>query len=98
MRRRLSDDGDKNDGDDLRRVLGQLSREERLICIWKRAGFSTREIANHHHRFRFDCWPSTSTGTPNRRVGDVVDSKRFPNLLLGSRENGIYCHDRSSLM
>ena len=41
---------DKNERDKLRKVLGKLSREERLVCIWKRAGFSTREIANHHGR------------------------------------------------
>jgi DNA-directed RNA polymerase specialized sigma24 family protein len=41
---------DKNERDKLRRVLGKLTREERLVCIWKRAGFSTREIASHHHR------------------------------------------------
>ena len=41
---------DKNERDKLRKVLAQLSREERLVCIWKRAGFSTQEIANHHHR------------------------------------------------
>jgi DNA-directed RNA polymerase specialized sigma24 family protein len=41
---------DKYERYKLRRVLGKLSREERLVCIWKRAGFSTREIANHHGR------------------------------------------------
>lgn len=29
----------------LREVLGKLSKEERLVCIWKRAGFSSRDIA-----------------------------------------------------
>lgn len=29
----------------LRVVLNQLTPEERLICIWKRLGFSSREIA-----------------------------------------------------
>ena len=46
----ILDKRDKNERDKLRRVLGKLSREERLVCIWKRAGFSTREIANHHGR------------------------------------------------
>ena len=41
---------DKEERDKLRKVLGKLSREERLVCIWKRAGFSTREIADHHGR------------------------------------------------
>ena len=31
--------------EDLRRVLAQLTRQERLVCIWKRAGFSSRDIA-----------------------------------------------------
>jgi DNA-directed RNA polymerase specialized sigma24 family protein len=30
-----------------REVLTQLTREERLICVWKKAGFSTKEIAKH---------------------------------------------------
>jgi DNA-directed RNA polymerase specialized sigma24 family protein len=46
----MPDKESKEERDKLRRVLGKLSREERLVCIWKRAGFSTREIANHHHR------------------------------------------------
>jgi DNA-directed RNA polymerase specialized sigma24 family protein len=32
----------------LTEVLGKLTRQERLICIWKRAGFSDHEIAKHH--------------------------------------------------
>ena len=46
----MLDRRDKNEHDKLRKVLRKLSREERLVCIWRRAGFSTREIANHHHR------------------------------------------------
>lgn len=34
----------------LRRDLTQLSPEERLICIWKKAGFSIQEIAHRHGR------------------------------------------------
>ena len=34
----------------LREVLGKLSREERLVCVWKRAGFSSQEIAKHQKR------------------------------------------------
>lgn len=34
----------------LREVLGKLSREERLVCVWKRAGFSSQEIAKHQRR------------------------------------------------
>lgn len=34
----------------LRQVLNALSREEQLVCIWKIAGFSSREIAQHHGR------------------------------------------------
>jgi RNA polymerase sigma factor (sigma-70 family) len=30
-----------------RQVLSMLSPEERLVCAWKRAGFSSREIARH---------------------------------------------------
>jgi len=34
----------------LREVLGKLSREERLVCLWKRVGFSSQEIAKHQKR------------------------------------------------
>ena len=30
-----------------REVLAQLTAEERLVCIWKKAGFSSQEIARH---------------------------------------------------
>ncbi len=31
----------------LQEILAQLTPEERLICIWKKAGFSSKEIAKH---------------------------------------------------
>ena len=31
----------------LREMLGRLSREERLVCLWKKAGFSSQEIAKY---------------------------------------------------
>ena len=34
----------------LRELLATLSREERLICLWKKAGFSSQEIAAHQGR------------------------------------------------
>ena len=34
----------------LRELLGKLSRKERLVCVWKRAGFSSQEIAKHQKR------------------------------------------------
>jgi len=34
----------------LREVLGKLSQEERLVCLWKKAGFSSQEIAQHQGR------------------------------------------------
>ena len=34
----------------LRELLSKLSREERLICLWKQAGFSSQEIADHQGR------------------------------------------------
>lgn len=34
----------------LRELLQTLSREERLICLWKKAGFSSQEIALHQRR------------------------------------------------
>ena len=34
----------------LREVLDKLSPEERLVCIWKKAGFSSQEIAEHQGR------------------------------------------------
>jgi DNA-directed RNA polymerase specialized sigma24 family protein len=36
---------DKTERAKLRKALGRLSREERLVCIWKRAGFSSQDIA-----------------------------------------------------
>jgi len=36
-----------DDPDFLRRVLGALTRDEQLVCIWKIAGFSDRAIAQH---------------------------------------------------
>jgi DNA-directed RNA polymerase specialized sigma24 family protein len=37
---------DKSEHEKFRKALGTLSKEERLVCIWKRAGFSSRDIAN----------------------------------------------------
>jgi DNA-directed RNA polymerase specialized sigma24 family protein len=34
----------------MRQILEELSQNERLICIWKLAGFSTRDIARHMQR------------------------------------------------
>jgi DNA-directed RNA polymerase specialized sigma24 family protein len=34
----------------LRELLQTLSREERMICLWKKAGFSSQEIALHQRR------------------------------------------------
>jgi len=34
----------------LRELLAKLSREERLVCLWKQAGFSSQEIADHRGR------------------------------------------------
>jgi DNA-directed RNA polymerase specialized sigma24 family protein len=34
----------------LRQLLRTLSREERMICLWKKAGFSSQEIALHQGR------------------------------------------------
>jgi DNA-directed RNA polymerase specialized sigma24 family protein len=34
----------------LRELLQTLSREERMICLWKKAGFSSQEIALHQGR------------------------------------------------
>ena len=31
----------------LRQLLSALSREEQLVCIWRIAGFSNRDIAQH---------------------------------------------------
>jgi hypothetical protein len=28
-------------------VLGQLTTEERLVCVWRRLGFRSRTIASH---------------------------------------------------
>jgi DNA-directed RNA polymerase specialized sigma24 family protein len=36
-----------NDRIQMRRALEKLSHTERLVCIWKLAGFSTSDIANH---------------------------------------------------
>jgi DNA-directed RNA polymerase specialized sigma24 family protein len=34
----------------LRELLQTLSQEERMICLWKKAGFSSQEIALHQRR------------------------------------------------
>ena len=34
----------------LRELLETLSHEERLVCVWKKAGFSSQEIARHQRR------------------------------------------------
>lgn len=34
----------------LREILAHLSREERLICVWKKAGFTTEQIARFQGR------------------------------------------------
>lgn len=34
-----------DDSNKLRQALDELSHHERLVCIWKIAGFSTRDIA-----------------------------------------------------
>jgi DNA-binding CsgD family transcriptional regulator len=34
----------------LREVLAHLSPEERLICMWKKAGYSSQEIAEYQGR------------------------------------------------
>jgi DNA-binding CsgD family transcriptional regulator len=34
----------------LQKVLAKLSKDERRICLWKRAGFSTHEIAKYQGR------------------------------------------------
>jgi hypothetical protein len=31
----------------LREVLAQMTADERLVCLWKTAGFSSEEIAHH---------------------------------------------------
>lgn len=41
----MADEHEKIEHEKLREVLGRLSKEERLVCIWKRAGFSSRDIA-----------------------------------------------------
>lgn len=41
----MADEYEKVEHEKLREVLGKLSKQERLICIWKRAGFSSRDIA-----------------------------------------------------
>jgi RNA polymerase sigma factor (sigma-70 family) len=34
----------------MRQVLDELSQDERLVCVWKLAGFSTQDIAAHMNR------------------------------------------------
>ena len=41
----MTDEQDKREHEKLRLALGKLSKEERLVCIWKRAGFSSQDIA-----------------------------------------------------
>lgn len=46
----MADKRHNTEHEQLRAVLGKLSKEERLVCIWKRAGFSSRDIAKHNGR------------------------------------------------
>ena len=39
-----------DDSTRMRRILEELSHEERLVCIWKVAGFETHDIARHMKR------------------------------------------------
>ena len=41
----MAHERDKTEHENLRKALQELSKEERLVCIWKRAGFSSRDIA-----------------------------------------------------
>ena len=41
----MAHERDKTEHEQFRKALGELSKEERLVCIWKRAGFSSRHIA-----------------------------------------------------
>jgi DNA-directed RNA polymerase specialized sigma24 family protein len=46
----MSDKNEKSELGKLRNALDKLTRDERLVCIWKRAGFSARDIAEYHGR------------------------------------------------
>jgi DNA-directed RNA polymerase specialized sigma24 family protein len=46
----MAHERERSDHEKFRKALGKLSREERLVCIWKRAGFSSRDIATFNGR------------------------------------------------
>jgi DNA-directed RNA polymerase specialized sigma24 family protein len=47
-------------------ALDSLSREERLVCIWRRVGFSNEQIADHLG------WPAADVDAVFRRAHDKV--------------------------
>ncbi len=70
----------------LREVLARLSPEERMVCLWKMAGFSAQEIASALGRSvagtavscRRSPAGSRSTARRSRRIGAVSAARRPP--------------------
>ena len=65
----------------MRQVLDKLSQRERLVCIWKLAGFSTRDIARH-------------LGRSDAAI-DSVFTRAKRKLRRSLREHGWTRHDSS---
>ena len=66
----------------LHEVLAQLTADERLVCVWKKAGFSTKEIAKHR-------------GSSVSAVDTLFfRAKQKIRRLLGVQESGASCDDQ----
>lgn len=60
----------------MRQILDELSQDERLVCIWKLAGFSSRDIARHIKR-------------PESDIDSVfAHAKSKIRRLLGEQDDG----------
>lgn len=68
----------------LREVLAQMTADERMVCIWKKAGFSSQEIAQHR-------------GSSAAAVDTVFSrAKQKIRRLLGVLDSGAHEQDETT--
>ena len=71
----------------LRELLATLSQEERLVCIWKKAGFSSQEIAKYQGRSAASVDTMFSRAKQKlRRVSGTSRDDRRPALAERQRK------------
>lgn len=63
----------------LREVLNKLSTEERLVCVWKHAGFSSREISMRLGRSI--AWVDTAFCRAKDRLRKLMSNGRRESLI-----------------